>query len=88
MRIYTCEKGKLNDLVRRFRNHTTALFEKHGMTNLGYFTPLDNTEDKLYYVLSYPSVAKRNMAWDNFRKDSVWINAKTESEKTAKLWQK
>ncbi len=85
IRIYTCEKGKLNDLLRRFRNHTTALFEKHGMTNLGYFTPIDNTEEKLYYVLSYPSFAKRNAAFDAFRKDSAWINVRNDSEKNGKI---
>lgn len=72
LRIYTCEKGKLNDLNRRFRNHTTALFEKHGMTNVGYWTPLDNPEEKLYYVLSYPNRAAREASWAAFMADTTW----------------
>ncbi|MBK9016475.1 MAG: NIPSNAP family protein [Saprospiraceae bacterium] len=42
---YTAAKGKLNELNKRFRNHTTKLFEKHGMTNVGYWTPLDNPDE-------------------------------------------
>ena len=30
--------GKLDALHARFRDHTTKLFEKHGMTNVGYGT--------------------------------------------------
>ena len=42
LRIYTAAKGKLNALQKRFREHTMALFENHGMTNVGYWMPLDN----------------------------------------------
>ncbi len=72
LRIYTCHKGKLNDLQRRFRNHTTKLFEKHGMTNIGYWTPLDNPDEKLYYVLAYPNREAREAAWAGFMADSIW----------------
>ena len=36
LRTYTASEGKLSDLQARFRNHTTALFKKHGITNVGY----------------------------------------------------
>ena len=39
LRIYTTNEGKLDDLHARFRDHTTDLFEKHGMTNMGYWVP-------------------------------------------------
>jgi hypothetical protein len=41
IRTYTTEPGKLDALNSRFREHTTKLFEKHGMTNIGYWTPVD-----------------------------------------------
>src|SRR4051794_25139045 len=31
LRTYHCYEGKLPDLTKRFREHTTQLFEKHGM---------------------------------------------------------
>jgi hypothetical protein len=80
LRIYTCNKGKLNDLLKRFRNHTTKLFEQHGMTNVGYWTPLDNPEEKLYYVLSYPNRAAREASWTAFNADTTWQRVWKDSE--------
>ncbi len=85
LRIYTAPKGKLNDLLKRFRNHTTALFEKHGMTNVGYWTPLDNPDEKLYYVLSYPNRAAREASWNAFMADTVWLRVWKESELNGSL---
>jgi hypothetical protein len=80
LRIYTCHKGKLNDLLKRFRNHTTQLFEQHAMTNVGYWTPLDNPDEKLYYVLSYRNRATREIAWKAFNADPEWQKVVKESE--------
>ena len=85
LRIYTAEKGKLNDLIRRFKNHTTKIFEKHGMTNVGYWTPIDNIEEKLFYVLSYPNRLKRDSAWKNFSADTTWQRVAKESEVNGKI---
>ena len=35
MRVYWAAPGKLDALHARFRDHTTKLFETHGMTNVG-----------------------------------------------------
>jgi len=35
LRIIPCNKGRLNALLTRFRNHTCKLFEKHGMGKRG-----------------------------------------------------
>ena len=31
LRVYHAYEGKLQDLLQRFREHTTKLFERHGM---------------------------------------------------------
>jgi hypothetical protein len=80
LRVYTATKGNLNNLMKRFRNHTTKLFEKHGMTNVGYWTPLDNADEKLYYVLSYPNRAARETSWQAFMADTAWQNVQKASE--------
>lgn len=79
MRTYHTHDGKLDDLLARFRNHTTKLFEKHGMTNVGYWVPRDQP-NTLVYILAYPSKDAATKAWDGFRKDDVWIAARTASE--------
>jgi len=57
MQTYTAHPGKPDDLLARFRNHTTRLFEQHGMVNEGYWVPADPplSENTLIYILSYPS---------------------------------
>ena len=42
LRVYHANEGKLDDLIKRFRDHTRSLFEKHGMKNVAYWTPLDD----------------------------------------------
>src|SRR6218665_787698 len=85
MRIYYCHPGKLPDLLTRFRNHTTKIFERHGMTNVGYWVPTDNKDNALYYVLSYPSKDARDASWKAFGADPEWKTVATESEKNGKI---
>lgn len=81
MRVYYSPEGKLDDLHARFRNHTTKLFEKHGMQNIGYWVPVNNASNKLVYVLAYPSRAARDASWKAFGSDPDWkaVQQKTEA---------
>ncbi|MBI3877480.1 MAG: NIPSNAP family protein, partial [Verrucomicrobia bacterium] len=85
MRVYYAPPGKLDDLHARFRDHTCKLFEKHGITNLGYFVPLDNTNNTLIYFLPYPSREARDKSWKEFFADPDWQKAAKASEVNGKL---
>jgi len=85
MRTYYAAPDKLDDLLARFRNHTIKLFEKHGMENIGYWVPVTNSENKLIYVMAYPSREARDKSWKEFMSDSEWQAAAKESEKNGKL---
>lgn len=85
MRIYYAPQGKLDDLHARFRNHTVKLFEKHGMENIGYWVPVDNTENKIIYILSYPNKEAREKSWKAFGNDPVWKKVHEASERKGKL---
>ena len=39
LRVYYTYEGKLEDLLRRFREHTLQIFEKHGIHNVAYWKP-------------------------------------------------
>ncbi len=71
--------------MRRFRQHTCSLFEKHGMTNIGYWMPLENPDRKLYYILAYPSREARESSWQAFMADPAWKAVAAETEKNGKL---
>lgn len=85
LRVYYAPEGKLDALHARFRDHTTKLFEKHGMKNVGYWVPLENPDRKLLYVLEYPSKEARAKSWKAFGEDPAWKKAHAESEKDGKL---
>jgi len=85
MRVYYAAPGKLDALNARFRDHTVKLFAKHGMTNLGYFVPTNNTENKLIYFLAFPDRAAHAAAWKAFINDPEWMAARAASEKDGKL---
>jgi hypothetical protein len=85
MRTYHAAPGKLDDLNARFRNHTVKIFEKHGITNIGYWMPIENTDNLLLYVLAYPSREARDTSWKEFMADEDWKKARVESEANGKL---
>ncbi|HEX4613630.1 MAG TPA: NIPSNAP family protein [Urbifossiella sp.] len=86
MRVYYAPPGKLDALNARFRDHTVKLFEKHGMTNIGYFVPEgENKENKLVYFLSFPDKAARDASFKAFVADPAWKAAATASEKDGKI---
>jgi hypothetical protein len=88
LRTYYAHPGKLEELHARFRNHTIALFKKHGMTVVGFWAPTAPAEaaaNTLVYVLAYPSDEARETAWKAFGSDPDWIAARDASERNGKL---
>lgn len=85
LRTYYAAPGKLDDLNARFRNHTLKLFEKHGIVNIGYWTPVENPERKLVYLISFPSLEARNASFSAFGKDPAWQAVVKESEANGRL---
>lgn len=90
LRTYTTHPGKLPDLVARFRNHTTRLFEKHGMVNIGYWIPADEPlkSNTLIYIVAHKDRAAAQRSWDAFRADPAWIKVRDESEKNGRINQR
>lgn len=85
LRIYTAEKGKLDAVNARFRDHTCKLFEKHGITNIGYWVPVQNDDEKLYYIIAHKDKAARDESFKNFLADPDWKKAAADSEKDGKI---
>ncbi len=88
LRTYTSPPGKLPNLLARFRDHTCALFEKHGMTNIAYWTPADEKDgssDKIIYLLAHSSREAAKASWAAFLADPVWHAARDASEANGKI---
>ncbi|MHB8897128.1 MAG: NIPSNAP family protein [Thermoguttaceae bacterium] len=85
LRTYYATPGRLDDLNARFRDHTLALFEKHGLQNIGYWMPVDNTDNALVYLLAFPSQEARAKAWKEFSADPQWQKVRQETEANGKI---
>jgi hypothetical protein len=90
LRVYHAAPGKLPELLARFREHTTKLFERHGMKNVAYWTPLDEPQksNTLIYILQHPSREAAAANWKSFQEDPEWIRVRDKSEANGKLVEK
>ena len=93
MRVYHTYDGRFDDILSRFENHTTKLFEKHGIKNVGYWTTFERDSvsfaDKfliqndgtkaLVYIVSFKDMESRNESWESFINDPEWIRVYEES---------
>jgi hypothetical protein len=84
LRIYYTSAGRLDALLERFEDHTTKIFEKHGMENIGYWVPVDRP-NTLYYILAYPSKEARDKSWAAFSADPKWKKVQAKSEESGKI---
>jgi hypothetical protein len=77
LRTYTVREGSgnIDVLHARFREHTNALFRKHGMTIVGFWQPVTKP-DQLIYVLAYKDAAARDAAWAAFQADPEWMKVR------------
>src|SRR5262244_3770618 len=67
LRVYTAQPGKRDALAARFANRTTAIYARHGITNVGYWIPQQSdpelgisAENTFIYIRAYPSKAERD----------------------------
>lgn len=91
MRTYYTHPGKLDDLNKRFRDHTLKFFEKHGMTNVGYWVPQDSAKgshNTLVYIISHASREQARENWRGFSADPGWRKVAQESEANGKIVQR
>jgi hypothetical protein len=90
LRVYTAAEGKLQELLKRFREHTGQLFERHGMKNVAYWTATDEPKkaNTLVYILKYPSRDAATASWKAFQDDPEWQQVKAKSEENGKLVEK
>jgi hypothetical protein len=88
LRVYYAAPGKFEAMHARFRDHTSKLFEKHGIKIVGYWVPQDQdkgADHKLIYILAHESRDAAKKSWDAFMKDPVWQEARKTSEAGGRL---
>jgi hypothetical protein len=86
LRTYEAAPGKLPALQARFRDHTTRIFERHGMEVLGFWTYAHGGwSDQLLYLMRYADMAERAAKWAAFAADEEWQRVREESQRDGTL---
>ena len=87
LRTYTTNEGKLDALNARFRDHTVALFKKHGIESVGYWVPTGEEKSKntLIYVIKHDSRDAAKASWKAFIADPEWKKVASESQRDGKI---
>jgi NIPSNAP len=90
LRVYHTAEGRLNDLEARFRDHTVALFTKHGLKSIAYWVPIEEPMKgrTLIYILEHPSREAATANWKSFQADPEWMKVKAASEANGQLVEK
>lgn len=90
LRTYTTLPGRLDALHTRFADHTIVLFERHGMTNVGYFSPQDSplADNTLIYILAHDSREAAAASWAAFGADPEWQRVAEESQRDGRIVEK
>jgi hypothetical protein len=82
LRVYKCVPGRLPALLNRFANTTLKLWDKHGIKQAGFWTTLvGESNQELYYLLAWESLADRDKKWNAFQADPEWLAKRAETEK-------
>jgi hypothetical protein len=86
LRVYHTMPGRLPDLLDRFRNLTLALWERHQIRQVGFWTVVvgENSSD-LVYMLAWDSLAQREERWGAFAADPEWLAGRAATEENGQL---
>jgi hypothetical protein len=87
VRTYTAPEGKLQDLHKRFRDHTLRIFKKHGMESVIYLAPQDAPlkDNTLIYVISHANREQAKKNWADFSADEEWKKVSAESQVNGRI---
>jgi NIPSNAP len=82
LRVYYAIPGRLPALLKRFDTITLKIWERHGIRQAGFWTvAVGESNQALYYLLAWESLADREKKWATFQADQEWITKRAETEK-------
>ena len=86
LRVYTCIPGRLPALLKRFETATLKIWETHGIKPAGFWTvQIGESNNDLYYLVAWESLADREKKWTAFQGDQDWITARAKTEEDGQI---
>ncbi len=80
LRSYYVVPGRMPDILARFRDHTTKIFDRLAIKNVGYWIEAVGRSDRLVYLIAFDGMADREAKWTKFLNDPEWLRVKSETE--------
>jgi hypothetical protein len=86
LRTYYPRQGQMEAVKKRFRDHGAALFKRHGIEVVGFWTPHDekDKDSKLVYMVAWPSLEASKAAWKSFGGDPerkrIWAESNKDGD--------
>jgi hypothetical protein len=88
LRVYRPMPGKMQALLRRFEDHTLAIWERMGIRLVGFWTTMvGQSSQELTYVLAWENMAEFEVLWKKFSADAEWIAVVSETERDGPIVQ-
>ena len=87
LRLYHVKEAKMDALKARFGDHTDAIFKRHNMKSVGYWSPEDapDSQNLFVYILEHSSRQEAEKNWAAFQADPEWQKVKKDSEANGPL---
>jgi hypothetical protein len=90
LRIYKAQPGKRDALAARFAARTANIYARYGITNVGYFIPIESdpelgidAADTFIYIRGYPSKEERDKRLTAAHDDPEFAEVVTRQERDA-----
>ena len=85
-RIYHAMPGRMPDLLRRFEQVTLPIWQRLGIRQAGFWTPvIGGSNHDLIYLLAWDSMAERERKWAVFAADPEWLEKRAQTEQNGPL---
>lgn len=86
LRIYRCAPNRLPALLNRFEKVTLGIWKEKGIRPVGFWTTMvGESNNDLFYLLAWDSLAEREQKWNDFASDPHWLAKKAESERDSPI---
>ena len=86
LRVYHAMPGRMPDLLNRFDTIALKIWGRMGIRQAGFWTVLiGESNQDLYYLLAWDSLAEREEKWGKFMIDPEWATERTKTEENGPL---
>ncbi len=82
---YVPSSGYLDEVHRRFREKNLRLYEKNGITSIGFWAVNDERPQRLIFMLRHKDKESAEASWENVRKTPAFLSRREMEEQLSRI---